>query len=396
MSREIIMGIDVGTSNVKVVVMEKNSETALPRVVSTGLSVSQGLRRGYIVNPAETANSIRDAVTQAKKAANLNIKNAFISIGGAGLQGVHSKGSVLVSRTDHEINENDQKRSISQSEAQLNRNSSSYLLNREILHIFPVSYKIDGEQIMGDPVGMKGEKLETETFLITYPSQHLSNLIKSMELAGVTIEDAIAKPWAMSHTLLNRQEKEVGSLLINIGGDTSTIIVFEEGVPISSEVFPFGSNHITYDIARGFQVPLQEAEELKLSYDSDSSIKKKLANIIEPRLSDIFELVETHLDKINRVGLLPAGIIITGGGANLPRIDEIAKKALSLPVQLRQSRFYEDPKFTVANPMWSVAAGVCLASLNGKENSEHRGITSKSIGNSAKKVIFNWFKKLLP
>lgn len=394
MSREIITGVDAGTSAIKTVILEKNKNEVLPRVIGTGLSASRGLRKGYIINPSEAASSIKESLKQAENAAGFSVKNAFVSLGGISLHGIRSKGSILVSRTDHQITDGDLKRSISQSEIQLTRNSSSYLLNRGILMNSSVSYKIDGEPALGDPVGMKAEKLEAETLFITCLNQHLENLIKSAEIAGIDIEDVIAMPWATAQAVLNHQEKEVGSLVINIGGDTSSIIVFEEGNPISLEVLPIGSNHITYDIARGFQVSLNEAEELKLSYNPESSVRKKLGNIIEPRLNDIFELVQTHLSKINRAKLLPAGTVLTGGGANLAGIVETAKNCLSLPAQISQPRFLASSKHSVANPIWTTAVGICLANLTAKNNSGF--ISSRGILSRSQKNIFGWFKNLLP
>lgn len=395
MSREIIMGIDVGSSAVKTVILGKNNDKNIPAILGTGLSVSHGLRRGYIINPEEVAQSIEKSVREARKNANINIKQAFVSIDGAGLQSLKSSGSIVVARADNEITENDIKRAVNQSESQLNRASSSFLLNRDILHNFPISYKIDGEQVMGNsPLGMKGEKLEVETLFITCLTPHMNNLVKSMEMAKIQVEDISAAPYVMSHCLLGPREKEVGALLINIGGDTSSIIVFEEGSPVSSEIFPIGSNHITYDIARGFQIPLSQAEEMKLSYGNDSSLKRKLQNIIEPRLNDIFELAENHLRKINRSGLLPAGVILTGGGANTINIEDLAKKLLALPVQSSQPKFMEDPKNPVSNPIWSVAMGLCLN--NFADTSYSSSILPQKLGRGAKNLMVRWFKNLLP
>ncbi len=389
------MGIDVGTSAVKTIILEKKKGDGLPSVIGTGISLSYGLRKGFIVNPSETASSIKESLKQAKTAAGVNLGNAFVTIGGGGLQGIRCKGSILVSRADHEITDGDLKRVLTQSEAQLNRASSTFLLNRNILHSFPIYYRVDGEQIIGNPAGMKGEKLEIETLFVTCQTQHFNNLIKSMEMAGVGIEDLSAAPWSMSHAILSQQEKEVGSLIINIGGDTSSIIVFEESAPISMEVFPIGSNHITYDIARGFQISLEEAEEMKLSYDTEVSAKKKLTAIIEPRLNDIFELVQNHLVKINRAKLLPAGAILTGGGSNLSRITEIGKEALSLPVQVGQPRFIasaQNSKHSVLNPIWSVALGICLENMGEKKESNR---DSHFSGQISKKGFFGWIKNLI-
>lgn len=389
MAKEVVMGIDVGTSAVKTVVAEKRNGDFLPYILATGKAPSHGMIKGFIINHEDVSVSIKNSVKQALEKTNLNIREAFVSIDGGGLDGIRSKGSIVVARADNEITESDLKRALSQSETQLNRNSSSYLLNREILHTFPLSYKIDDDYIIGNPVGMKGEKLEVETLFATGHSQQMNYLVKSMEMAGIKIENIIAAPWATSHAVLSQKEKEVGCVLVNIGGDTSSIVVFEEGGPVSMEIIPIGSNHITFDIAHAFQVLLDEAEVLKISYSGDPSVKRKLSGIVEPRLNDIFDFVGSHLGKIQRVGLMPGGIILTGGGANLLGADEVAKKALKLPSQLSQNKFSENFDAEMTNPLWSTAFGLCCAGL--KEQNPIGKARSK-----IKKTLLGWVKTFVP
>jgi len=389
MVKEVVMGIDVGTHAVKTVVAEKRNGDSLPYILATGTAPSHGLRKGFIINHEDVSISIKNSVKQALEKINLNLKKAFVSIDGGGLEGIRSKGSIVVARADNEITESDLKRALGQSETQLNRNSSSYLLNREILHTFPISYKIDDEHLIGDPVGMKGEKLEIETLFATGHSQQTNYLVKSMEMAGIKVENVVAAPWATSHAVLTQKEKEVGCVLVNIGGDTSSIVVFEEGGPVSMEIVPIGSNHITYDITHAFQVLLEEAESLKISYSNDSSVKRKLSGIVEPRLNDIFEFVGKHLNKIQRSGLMPGGIILTGGGANLSGTDEVAKKALKLPSQLSQNKLPENFDNEMANPLWSTAFGLCCLGL-GEQN------PIRKAGSKAKRTLLRLVKTFIP
>jgi len=201
MAREIIMGIDVGTHSVKTIIAESGDNERSLRIIGTGLSPVLGIRKGFIINPHDVAHAIRNSVKAAQEKTGLRIKEAFISVGGAGAEGIRSKGSIVVSRADNEITENDVKRAIAQSETQLLRNLSSYMLNREILENYPLSFKIDEDLVAGNPAGMKGEKLEVETLFLTTPSQHMANLLKSMELAGITVEDAVPEPIAISRLL---------------------------------------------------------------------------------------------------------------------------------------------------------------------------------------------------
>jgi cell division protein FtsA len=382
MSKDIVMGIDVGTYATKAVILGKSKNEHAPQVLGVGLSESHGLRKGYIVNPDDAAESIKAAVKKAQEHKKISLKNTFIAINGMGLLGMRSKGSILVSRADNKITPGDVERAIEQSKNQMSRSSSSAFLNREIVNSFMLSCKIDGEEVMGDPVEMNGEKLEVDTFFISCVSQHIASLDKSLNLAGLTLEDAVTAPDAAGNAILNQKEKEVGVLLLNIGSDTSTAMVYEEGKPISLGVFHIGSSHITYDIAQGLQVPLDEAEELKLTYGPEPSLKRKMQNIIEARLSDVFELVQDHLKKINRLKLLPAGIILTGGGANITNIEETAKKALSLPAQVRYHNNFGDCKHPINNPVWSTAIGLCYGGLYGKN-----GISSASAQKHRGKIL---------
>jgi len=251
-------------------------------------------------------------------------------------------------------------------------------------------------------VGMKGNKLEAEVLYITCLSQHLADLIKNIELTGVTVDDIIASPLAASLVAISKHQKEAGCVLANLGAGTVSIIVFEEDIPISLEVFPIGSKHITNDIALGFQIPLEEAEKLKREFGADISVsKRKLNDIIEARLNDIFELIESHLKKINRNGLLPAGIILTGGGAGLFSLEEIAKSSLRLPakvstplpVQGQELNIIGNYKDQVINdPGWSVALGLCVWGMRDRDK---KGSNLKVLS-KFKTNLKRWFKTFLP
>jgi cell division protein FtsA len=259
----------------------------------------------------------------------------------------------------------DVKRLFEQCESEL-----ANISNKDVLHKLPLSYKIDGSQVMGRPIGMKGAKLEMEILFITSLSQHVDDLIKAVENIGIAVEDVVAAPYAASFAALTTQQKEVGCILANIGSTTVSIIVFEEGVPISLEVFPIGSTHITNDIALGLQIPIEEAEKVKIDYGSETTSKKKLADIIEARLNDIFDLIEAHLKKISRNGLLPAGIILVGGGSNLISLDEIAKSSLKLPARICKSfennfsrtQGQNSKDYVLTDPAWSIPLGLIIAS----------------------------------
>ena len=302
MRKNIVTGVDVGTHSIRAVIAEISPKTGAPQIIGTGSTESRGLRSGYVVNSQETANSIHAAIALAEEQAGVSVKSIFLSIGGISLESIVNTDSIMVSRADGEITDLDIEKVISATEEKAN------LINKQVIETIPLSFKIDGKDIYGRPVGMKGTKLEAKVLFVTCLEQHTTDLVQAAEDAGVEVEDVVPAPIVASLVALTKRQRTVGCLLANIGAETVSIAVFEEDIPISLEVFPIGSTDITNDIALGFQVPLEEAENMKKD-GTQAFERKKLNEIIEARLSDIFELIESHLKKINRSGLLPAGII---------------------------------------------------------------------------------------
>ena len=397
MRRNIITGIDAGSSTIKIIVEEQTGNNTF-RILGSSQRLSRGIRSGYIANFEECAEDIGLAIREAEKIAGVPIKHAYVAIGGISLGSVKSKGTVMVSRPDGKVTEYDVKRVISQSEANLPHNT-----NKHIIHTFPINFKLDGSVVLGRPLNMNGNKLEVETLFVTCLNQHLSDLVKAVEANGVAVDDVIASPLAASHSALTKHQKEVGCILTNLGASTLSMMVFEESIPISVEVFPIGSTHITNDIALGLQIPIEDAEKLKIDFGSDVPIsKRRLSDIVEARLNDIFELIESHLKKINRNGLLPAGIILTGGGSGLVSLEEIAKASLRLPARIGlpfRTQNHDNIKISgaskeqiLSNPEWSVALGLCASG----SKHESRESSSSSIFSKLGSIIKNLFRAFLP
>jgi cell division protein FtsA len=242
------------------------------------------------------------------------------------------------------------------------------ILNKKIIHSIPLQYKVDGKATLGKPEGMKGSKFEVKMLYITCLEHHLNDIIQAVEEAGVSVEDVMAAPIAASLITLSKSQKMAGCVLANIGAETVSIAVFENNAPASLEVFPIGSTDITNDIALGLKVPLEEAEQIKIGAITGSSFpRRKLEEIVQARLSDIFELIEAHLKKIGRNGLLPAGIIITGGGSGLTNIEELAKASLNLPSRLGTFHFAREEK-SFRDSTWAVAYGLCVFGTHADED----------------------------
>ncbi len=400
MSQKISVGIDIGTYQIKVVVSESvltEDGSYSPKIIATGEAESKGLRHGYIINIADVTRCIKLAVAQAEKNAKIKIRKGYISIGGIGLSSMISKGSVMTTRADMEITDLDVKNVLAEAEASL---PASALLNKQIIQVIPQAFKIDGQLLMGRPVGMKGTKLEAKVLFIVSLRQHFSDILKAVEDANIDIIDVIPSPIAASIVSLTKSQKIAGCILVNIGSETVSLAVFENNIPISLEVFPIGSADITNDIALGFRIPITEAENIKLGCTGEMPYqKKKLDEIILARLSDIFELIEAHLKKIGRSGLLPAGIILTGGGSGIDTIEDIARASLKLPSKVSCVDVMTALKNShLQDSYWSVAYGLSVfgLNLNDEESSTEIFNVAKDTTNKAFKGMSDWFKKFLP
>lgn len=399
MMRNITVGIDIGTYQVKVVVAELVREPDVagqagkrtPRVIGTGLAESRGMRHGYIINGEDVTEAIRTAVAMAEKASGVKIRKAFIAVGGIGLQGVTSTGVTMTSKADLEITDLDLAKVSDICEQDLPQH---LIQNRRILHSIPLSYKVDGKAVLSKtPLGMKGAKLEIKMMFVTCLESHLSDLIQAVDEAGIEVIDVLASPIAASFVTLTKSQKIAGAVLANIGAETISIVVFENNIPISLEVFPIGSTDITHDIALGLKIPIEEAETVKTGGPGHAPIpKKKLDEIVNARLSDMFELIENHLKKIGRSGLLPAGIFITGGGSGITTIEDFAKAALKLPSRMA-TLTAGDNKNRIKDSTWAVAYGLCMLGFS-KEEKRDLGIRGK-MGETTGKIL-GWLKQFLP
>lgn len=394
MARNIAVGIDIGTYQIKIVVAEKLLENGREnfKIIGTGFAESKGLRHGYIINSADTINSLKIALAEAEKTTGIKIKRVFLSVGGIGLGSVVSHGSIIIPRADSEITEIDVKNVLAVAESEIPGNIS---INKKIIHTLPISYKIDGKPVLGRPVGLKGIKFEVKTLFVTCLEHHLNDLINTVEELGIEVINIMASPLAGSLVVLNKAQKIAGCVLANIGSETVSIVVFENNMPLSLEVMPIGGTDITNDIALGLKIPIEEAENLKINDGQEHQYpRKKLEEIILARLSDIFDLIESHLKKLGRSGLLPAGIILTGGTSGVSTIEDLARATLRLPSKLGSMNYSTSLKdCQIKDSSWSVAYGLCVWGLT---NDEENFFGSNLSGNRSKISLFSWFKQFLP
>lgn len=355
MAQKIYTGIDIGTHQVKVVIATapEGSDTPM-QILATAATSSKGMRHGYIVDTNEVARAVRSAVERASHAARVPVKSARLGLGGVSLEEVRAQAEITLTHSGGVVTPKDMERVIDESE----KRALSRLTNRSIIHVIPLEFKIDGSPVPGRPTSMQGNRLGVDTMLITMLAQHHDDLIEAVEAAGVEVEGVMASPLAASLVTLTKSQKTAGVCLANIGAETLSIVVFEDDKPISLKIFPVGSNHITNALALSFQLPLSEAEQLKRGAVIGSTIPpKKMAQVVSGQLKDMFMLVNAHLKSIGRERLLPAGIVITGGGAGLTPAVDVARLALKLPTQVGLPAML--PRVSALDATWAVAFGLC-------------------------------------
>ncbi len=347
---EIIVGLDIGSSTIRMAVGEVAPEQDALTIIGLAEGPSAGVSKGTIRSIEDVVSSITSVRNQAEKMAGTRLDHAVSSISGSHITAQDSKGVIAVARADGEIREDDVDRVLEAAQA------VSVPPNYEILHVLPRTFAIDNQKDIKDPIGMNGVRLEVEAQIIEGQSAHLKNVTKAINLAGIDIDDLVLASLAASESALTERQKDLGVALVNIGAATTSIIVFEEGDILQVKILPVGSTHITNDIAIGLRTNIDIAERIKVEYgavghavsgkhddvelsqiaseEEGTFSRKYLSEIIEARVEELFSMVDKQLREIGRSGKLPAGVVLTGGGARLPGIVDTAKQVFRLPASI--------------------------------------------------------------
>ncbi len=385
--RNISVGIEVGSSTVRVVVGEFQKGEKEPKIIGAGEAPAVGMRRGYVVSEEDATNSIKIAVEQAEKTSGVKIRRAYLGINNMTLHGDIANGTTIISKADSEVTSLDVKNAFENAEEGLS------LGNKKILQMFPIAYKLDSKEVFGRPEGMHGNKLEIRALFATTHTQHFENLLSAVADAGIETIGIVPSIVAASALTLSKKQKMAGSLLVDIGAETVSMAVFENETLIYLHTLPIGSNDITNDIALGLKITLEEAENVKLGNVTNKHPKKKVDEIIDARLSDIFELIENHLKKIKRNELLPAGIVLIGAGANLNGIAESARNFLKLPAKVGASEVFGNTKTKLRDAAWLSVLG--LLTVEKGENMIASN-SLESFWHNLKSIVKSNIKQLLP
>lgn len=348
----IFAGIDIGSTAVRIAVGQRLSvgDKEQVHIIGAAEMMSNGINRGMINSIEDAVSSVSGCIEKVERLTGIPIEQAHVSISGANVSMLESKGVIAVSRVDGEIRDDDVERAVDAAQ------TVATPMNFEIIHVIPKTFTIDSQEGIKDPVGMTGVRLEVDTQIIQGLSSHVKNLTKCVYRTGVNIERLVLGVLANAEVVTTRRQKELGVAIVNIGGSTTDIVVFEQGDIVHLASLPIGSDHITSDVAIGIRNSIDVAERVKLQHASalphefgkkdtidiselgaaeeEAVSLKYVARIVEARVEEIIEKVEGELTKAGKSGMLPAGVVLTGGGAKLPGIVEVAKRKLKLPVAL--------------------------------------------------------------
>jgi len=414
--QEIIAGLDIGSTAIRLAVGQSVGEREKIHIVGAAEVPAEGISRGIISSIEDAVSSISACLEKAERMVGVPIESAWVGISGSHIISQESRGVVAVARSDGEISEDDIERAIEAAR------TVATPPNYEILHVIPKSFVVDGQVGIKDPLGMTGVRIEVDTQIIQGLSSQIKNLTKAVYRPGVNIEDLVLSILATSEAVLTNRQKELGVIVIDIGGSTASLAVFEEGDILHTAVLPVGSDHITSDIAIGLRISIDTAEKIKLEYGCASTVgvgkreeidigelegkesnfvsKKYIAEITEARVEEIFEKVDLELKKIDKSGKLPAGVVLTGGGAKLVGLVEAAKKQLRLPASLGTPLNITSAIDKINDPAFSTAIG--LVNWGSQLENRRGGIglgkllnylpSFKKVSTKAKKL----FKKVIP
>jgi cell division protein FtsA len=406
---KIVTALDVGSSVVRVG-CALFKEGSSPRLIGVGQASSVGVRRGQIVDIVEVVLALKEAFREAERTSEVKISKAVVAIGGPQVELMKSGGSVVISRADGEVSPDDINRVLDSSKA------VSIPQNKQIIHTIPLSYSVDNDLDIEDPLGMKGVRLEVNTLLVLASHPVLRAVTKALETSEKQVEKWIYEPFAIARAILSKKQQEVGVVLVNIGGAMTEISIIKERELIYTAMVPLGGSNITYDVAIGLKTTIDVAERVKTEYGScysqdvskreqvvladwgleDVSISRyALSQIIENRCSTIFGEVHKEIKKFIKEENLPGGIVFTGGGAKLSGIVKLAKREFKLPVQIGRVKEIESDLSEAFDPSFSTIVGSILWSHDNEDKSLDGLMDSSGIQNVLAKV-WEWIKELLP
>ncbi len=409
----LITGLDIGSTAIRLVVGQQPKGDEKLKIIGAVEGSAQGISKGVVVSVEDAVSSVSAVIEKAERMIGQPVEHAWVGISGSHIIAQESRGVVAVSKTDGEIRQEDVERVIEAARAVVTPP------NYEILHVIPKNFTVDSQIGIKDPIGMTGIRLEVETQIVQGLTSQIKNITKSIYRTGLDIDDLVLSILATSESVLTNRQKELGVVIINLGGSTTSLAVFEEGDVLHTAVLPIGSEYITNDIAIGQRISIDTAEKIKIregsclpkNFKKHDEVKytevggteegtfsrKKVAEIEEARVEEIFYNIDKELKKIGKSGMLPAGAVLTGRGAKLDGVVEVAKRSLRLPASLGYPQELISNLDKVSDLSFTTAVGLVLwgSQLQQKGGRLHLPIIGSSIENGIT-GIRNLIKKILP
>jgi len=398
----MIVGLDIGTSKVAAIVCEITADGTI-EIVGVGTHPSKGLKKGVVVNIESTVQSIKRAVEEAELMAGCQIHSVYTGIAGSHIRSLNSHGIVAIS--DKEVSSIDVGRVIDAARA------VAIPADQKILHVIPQEFVIDNQDCIKDPIGMSGVRLEAKVHMVTGAESAAQNIVKCIKRCGLEVDDIILEQLASSYSVLSEDEKELGACLVDIGGGTTDIAVFTDGSIRHTAVIPIAGDQVTSDIAVALRTPTQYAEEIKIKYgcaltqiaNPDDSIevpsvgdrpprrlaRQTLAEVIEPRYEELFNLIQAELRRSGMEDIIAAGIVLTGGSAKMEGVIELAEEVFHMPVRLGTPQYVNGLSDVIQNPIFSTGVGLLLYGY--KHQDEKTGKVDESGGGVLARMK-SWFK----
>jgi cell division protein FtsA len=426
---QIITGIDIGSSKIATVIATLSPESKIS-VIGVSTVKSRGMKKGVVVDIDEAVEAIAESLEAAERMAGYAVSSAFVLVDGTHINSLNSHGVVAVSNPEGEIGSSDVDRVTEAAQA------ISIPSSREIIHVIPRGFIVDSQDGVRDPVGMSGIRLEVRTNIISGSTTVMRNLVKCVQQVGVDVDDLVYGGLAASESTLTDTEKELGAVLVDIGGGTTDVLIFEGGSPAYAAVLPIGGQNVTNDLAIGLRTSLEDAEKIKLKLSNekraheargpsnlehqegglaeDGSVgddevdvsdlglevttlpKTMLYDIIEARLNEIFSLVALEIKKSNLTGKLPAGVVVCGGSSQTIGVSKVAKRVLNMPVRLGLPAGVTGLIEEISGPAYAASVGLLLY---GSEQGGGRRVGIASARTrivEASSALVNWIKSFIP
>ena len=405
----VLASLDIGSSKIRtiVAVVDGQQEPAIPNVIGVGMSPSMGIRKGHVIDVEELIHNTISSLEDAERMAGVPVNHVFVGMSGSHVEAFDSRGVIAISGP--EITVDDVARVLEAAQA------VSIPANRRILHIEPKAYAVDEQRGIKNPVGMTGIRLEVEAHIITGHVQHVKNVEKCIDQAGVDVDDIVPATIASAEAVVTRRQKELGVVTIDVGAGCTNVSVFEEGTILHSVTLPIGGESVTNDIAIGLRTSVDTAEKIKIEFgsvlpdeiperemidlssvskvDTQMVSKRYMAEIMQARYYELFSLVKDELTKIGRSGMLPAGALLTGGAVKSPGVLDLSRDILGLPVQMGFPVDIGGVIEKVDDPAYATALGTLVWGM--REGPSAPRARSWNVARSAQQVG-SWFKSLLP